>query len=65
MLDAMETVKIGGSVVMKFTGGVEQAFTVQLDPAQVFTGTQLSQLATYCAQNTLSLSAQFTTIGIT
>lgn len=65
MLDAMETVKMGGSVVMTFKAGVEQPFAVQLDPSQVFTGVQLGQLATYCANNALTLTATFTTLGIT
>jgi hypothetical protein len=65
MLDAMETVQMGGSVVMRFVGGVEQTFAVQLDPAQVFTGVQLGELSSYCATHGLTLSAQFTAIGIT
>jgi len=65
MLDAMETVKMGGSVVLRYVNGVEQTFAVQLDPAQVFSGVQLGQLASYCATNGLTLSAQFTALGIT
>lgn len=65
MLDAMETVKMGGQVVMRFANGTEQPFAVQLDTSQIYTGAQLGQLSTYCAQQGLTLSAEFATIGIT
>jgi hypothetical protein len=65
MLDAMETVKMGGSVVMRFASNIEQSFSVQLDTTQIYTGVQLGQLATYCAQQGLTLSAEFASIGIT
>lgn len=65
VMNALESVGMPASAVMTFANGVEQPWTVQLDASHVYSGAQLGQLATYCANNNLTLSAQFTALGIT
>ncbi len=63
-LNALESATMPGSAVLSFPGGVE-TWTIQLDPSHVYMGSQIEAVAVYCATNGLTLSAQFTALGIT
>jgi hypothetical protein len=65
MLAAMESNSIPGSAVLSFPNGGAASYAVQLDTSHVYTGTQLGQIASYCATNALTISAQFTAFGVT
>lgn len=45
-------------------GGVESA-SVALDPALIYTGAQLAQLTTYCANHALALTIKAQQMGVT
>lgn len=63
-LNVLETAKMNGSAVLSWsTTGVE-SWAITLDPSKVYTGAQLEAIAQYCATNGLTLSAQFTALGI-
>lgn len=63
MLDAMKSVAMAGSAVLSYPQGVE-SWGITFDPAVVYTGSQLEQIASYCASNKLTLSAQFSALGV-
>lgn len=63
MMNALEAHTMNASAVMTFLSGVE-SWTVKLDPQVVYTGAQLDALYQYCAANSLTLSAQFTSLGV-
>lgn len=63
IMNALEGQSMPASAVMSFSPS--ETWAIQLDPSHVYTGTQLAQLSNYCAQNGLTLTAQFTALGIT
>lgn len=65
MLAAMEGANIPGSVVLAFPQVGVPSYQVALDTSHIYTGVQLGQVASYCAQNGLTLSAQVSNMGVT
>lgn len=63
LMVALEGQQMPASAAMAFSPA--EAWSVQLDPTHVYSGAQLGLLASYCATNNLTLSAQFTALGIT
>lgn len=62
-MNAMEGAKLPGSAIMSFPGGVE-TWAIALDTSHTYSGTDLLNIANYCATNALTLSAQFSAFGI-
>lgn len=63
LMGALESQAMPASAVLTFSPS--ESWDVQLDTSHVYTGSQLAQLAQYCATNGLTLTAQFTALGIT
>lgn len=63
LMNALETAKMTASAVMTWTAGAE-SWQVKLDPATVYTGAQLDALYQWVQANGLTLTAQFTAIGV-
>ena len=64
LLTAIEGQGLACSVNLTFPQpGVEQ-WTVTIPETQPLTGTQLGQLAAYCANNGLTLSGTFSYLGV-
>lgn len=60
---ALEGAQMPGSAIMTFPNNAE-TWAIQLDPTHVYTGAQLGALTAYCAANGLTLTAQFSALGV-
>ena len=63
-MNAVESVKMNASAVLAFNSSGVESWGIAFDPSAVYTGTQLAEIASYCATNGLTLTAQFTALGI-
>lgn len=63
-ITALEAAQMPGSAVLTFPATGGEMWGIALDPTHVYTGPQLGAIASYCAANGLSLSAQFAALGI-
>lgn len=63
-MQVLETAKVGADAVLRFDAAGVETWQVQLDPATTYSGAQIAQLQTYCAQNGLQLVLQAATIGV-
>lgn len=64
LMAALEANKVGADALLRFDQAGAESWQVAIPPEVPLTGVQLGQLATYCAQNGLALSAQFSYLGI-
>lgn len=64
LVNALEGQLVPCSAVLSFPAAGGELWTVTIPPDHPLSGQQLSQLATYCQQQGLGLSAQFNYLGI-
>lgn len=64
-MTALEGQKINADAQMRFDAAGVENWNVILDPSVTYTGAQLAQLTTYCANNNLNLSVIVQQMGVT
>lgn len=65
LMNALEGQRVPGAAVLTFDAAGAEQWAVTIPNDFACTGAQLGSLSTYCAQNGLTLSAQFAYLGVT